>query len=63
LAPEVFLKKKNLGSVEMLNKISYDVLGGVCRSRKEGQTGEDILKDIFELTPRHCGIPRDAIGR
>jgi hypothetical protein len=30
------LKKKNLGCVEMLNKISYDVLGSVYRSSKDG---------------------------
>ena len=29
LVPEVFLKKKNLGSAEMLNKILYDVLGAI----------------------------------
>jgi hypothetical protein len=24
------------------------VLGDVCRSRREGQTGEDVRQDIFE---------------
>jgi len=39
----------NYGSVEII--VFHNVLGDVCRSRREGQTGEDIHQDIFEL---HC---------
>jgi len=42
------------GSVE--NLIFTNVLGDGCRSRREGQTGEDVRQDIFDLhCPRHCG--------
>ena len=56
------------GSVE--NLIFTNVLGDGCRSRREGQTGEDVRQDIFDLrqrsmrrfpsgnlrvNPRHCG--------
>jgi hypothetical protein len=27
-----------------------DVLGDVCRSRREEQTGEDVRQDVFEVT-------------
>ena len=37
------------GSVE--NLIFTNVLGGVCRSRSEGQTEEDFRQEIFELIP------------
>jgi len=41
-------------SVETIN--NTNVLGDVCRSRREGQTGEDVRQDIFDLhRPRHCG--------
>jgi len=64
------------GSVE--NLIFTNVLGGVCRSRSEGQTEEDFRQEIFELrqrsmrrlpsgnlrvNPRHCGNPLCDISR
>jgi hypothetical protein len=43
--------------ISVENIYSNNVLGGVCRFRKEGQTGEDVLQDIFDLSSRHCGNP------
>ena len=37
----------NYGSVEII--VFHNVLGGVCRSCREGQTEEDVQMDIFEL--------------
>jgi len=43
------------GSVE--NLIFTNVLGGVCRSRSEGQTEEDFRQEIFELIPATVATP------
>ena len=63
-----------MGSAE--NLVFTNVLGGVCRSRREGQTGEDFHQEIFELrqmsmrrfpsgnlrvNPRHCGTPKNCL--
>ena len=43
-----FKKRKEFtGSVEII--VFHNVLGDVCRSCMEGQTGEDVLMDIFEM--------------
>jgi hypothetical protein len=34
-----------------------NVLRDVCRSRRERQTGEDVLPDIFEVTPATVANP------
>jgi hypothetical protein len=38
-------------SVPGSNILFFNVLGGVCRSRREGQTEEDFRQEIFELIP------------
>jgi len=40
---------KKIGSVEII--VFHNVLGDVCRSHRDGQTGEDFLQEIFELIP------------
>jgi hypothetical protein len=41
------MKSEFFGSVEII--VFHNVLGGVCRSCREGQTEEDVQMDIFEL--------------
>jgi len=41
------LRKKVMVALENINP--DNVLGDVCRSFREGQTGEDVHPDIFEL--------------
>jgi hypothetical protein len=43
------MKSEFFGSVEII--VFHNVLGGVCRSRREGQTEEDFRQEIFELIP------------
>jgi hypothetical protein len=31
--------------------VFHCILGNVCCSRRDGQTGEDVYQDIFELIP------------
>jgi hypothetical protein len=40
-------KNKKIGSVEII--VFHNVLGDVCRSRREGQTEEDVPMDIFDM--------------
>jgi hypothetical protein len=59
----VNLKKKicYLHPVEII--FFTNVLGDVCRSRREGQTEEDVRLDIFDLhCPRHCGTAKIPSG-
>jgi hypothetical protein len=48
---DICRKKKYLKNGSVENIYNNNVLGGVCRSRREGQTGEDVRQDIFELSP------------
>ena len=43
------MKSEFFVSVEII--VFHNVLGGVCRSRREGQTEEDFRQEIFELIP------------
>ena len=45
---------KKIGSVEII--VFHNVLGDVCRSHREGQTGEDFLQEIFELIPATAAL-------
>ena len=51
-------KEQIIGSVEII--VFHNVLGDVCRSRREGQTVEDVPQDIFELTPGTVALQRGS---
>jgi hypothetical protein len=43
--------------------VVHNVLGDVCRSFREGQTGEDVHVDIFELIlPATVALPKLPFG-